>query len=79
MYDWLGVDKVELAVMAELTCRRSDRRRTPRPGRPHGANRRFERPAVVLDSLKTKQLVIPLTPEGRGHVITHNLYQPRAG
>jgi hypothetical protein len=28
----------------------------------------------VLASLKAKGLVIPLTPEGRGHVVTHALY-----
>jgi uncharacterized protein len=32
---------------------------------------------TVLDSLKTKGLVIALTPEGRGHVVTHALYKPR--
>jgi hypothetical protein len=31
----------------------------------------------VLASLKAKGLVIALTPEGRGHVITHALYLPR--
>jgi uncharacterized protein YceH (UPF0502 family) len=31
----------------------------------------------VLDSLKAKGLVFALTPEGRGHVVTHALYQPR--
>ncbi len=32
---------------------------------------------TVLDSLKAKGLVIALTPEGRGHVVTHALYKPR--
>jgi uncharacterized protein YceH (UPF0502 family) len=78
MYDWLGVDKVELAVMAELLLRGAQTE-----GELRGRAARMEPIAdlnalrVVLDSLKTKQLVIPLTPEGRGHVITHNLYQPR--
>jgi uncharacterized protein YceH (UPF0502 family) len=31
----------------------------------------------VLDSLKAKGLVIPLTPAGRGAVVTHALYEPR--
>ena len=31
----------------------------------------------VLDTLKAKGLVIALTPEGRGHVVTHALYKPR--
>ena len=78
MYDWLGVDKVELAVMAELLLRGAQTE-----GELRGRAARME-PIVdlnalrgVLDSLKAKQLVIPITPEGRGHVITHNLYQPR--
>jgi uncharacterized protein len=78
MYDWLGVDKVELAVMAELLLRGAQTE-----GELRGRAARMEPIAdlnalrMVLDSLKTKQLVVPLTPEGRGHVITHNLYQPR--
>jgi septal ring factor EnvC (AmiA/AmiB activator) len=31
----------------------------------------------VLDSLRSKGLIISLTREGRGHVLTHALYQPR--
>jgi hypothetical protein len=31
----------------------------------------------VLESLKAKRLIISLTSEGRGHVVTHNLYEPR--
>ena len=31
----------------------------------------------LLDSLKKKNLVISLTPEGRGHIVTHNLYEQR--
>jgi hypothetical protein len=78
MYDWLGVEKVELAVMAELLLRGAQTE-----GELRGRAERMEPIAdlnalrVVLNSLKAKQLVIPLTPEGRGHVITHNLYQPR--
>jgi len=78
MYDWLGVDKVELAVMAELLLRGAQTE-----GELRGRAARMEpipdlnALRVVLDSLKSKQLVIPLTPAGRGHVVTHNLYQPR--
>ena len=78
MYEWLGVDKVELAVMAELLLRGAQTE-----GELRGRAARMEpipdlnALRVVLDSLKAKQLVMPLTPEGRGHVITHNLYQPR--
>jgi uncharacterized protein YceH (UPF0502 family) len=78
MYDWLGVDKVELAVMAELLLRGAQTE-----GELRGRAARMEpiddltalRP--VLASLKAKRLVIPLTPEGRGHVVTHALYQPQ--
>ena len=31
----------------------------------------------VLASLQSKGLVISLTPEGRGHMVTHALYEPR--
>ena len=32
---------------------------------------------LLLASLSAKGLVIPLTPEGRGHVVSHGLYTPR--
>ncbi|MHC4178331.1 MAG: DUF480 domain-containing protein [Planctomycetota bacterium] len=78
LYEWLAVDKVELAVMAELLLRGAQTE-----GELRGRAARMEpirdlaelRP--VLGSLKSKGLVIPLTPEGRGHVLTHALYQPR--
>jgi hypothetical protein len=77
LYDWLGVDKVEIAVMAELLLRGPQT-----VGELRGRAARMERirdlgelrPA--LDSLKSKGLVIPLTPEGRGHVVAHALYPP---
>jgi len=78
LYDWLGVDKVELAVMAELLLRGAQTQ-----GELRGRASRMEPIAdlsalsPVLASLKAKGLVIPLTPEGRGHVITHALYLPR--
>ncbi|HUY33805.1 MAG TPA: DUF480 domain-containing protein [Pirellulales bacterium] len=78
MYDWLGVDKVELAVMAELLLRGAQTE-----GELRGRAARMEpiddltalRP--VLASLKAKRLVIPLTPDGRGHVVSHALYPSR--
>ncbi len=78
LYEWLGVDKVELAVMAELLLRG-----TQTEGELRGRAARMEPIAdlsalrPVLASLKSKGLVIPLTPEGRGHVLTHAIYQPR--
>jgi uncharacterized protein YceH (UPF0502 family) len=78
LYDWLGVDKVELAVMAELLLRG-----TQTEGELRGRAARMEPIAdvaalrPVLDSLKAKGLVLSLSPVGRGHVVTHALYEPR--
>lgn len=78
IYDWLGVDKVEAAVMAELLLRGAQTE-----GELRGRAARMEPIAdlgalrPVLASLKQKGLVLSLTPEGRGHVVTHALYQPR--
>jgi len=77
-YEWLGVDKVELAVMAELLLRGAQT-----VGELRGRAARMEpikdlaelRP--LLDSLVAKRLVVFLTPEGRGAVVTHTLYQER--
>lgn len=78
LYEWLGVDKVELAVMTELLLRGDQtvgdlRARASRmePLADLAALR------TVLDSLKAKGLVVSLTPDGRGHVVTHALYKPR--
>jgi len=78
LYDWLGVEKVELAVMAELLLRgaQTEGELRARAARMEPiADLAALRP--VLASLKAKGLVIPLTPEGRGHVVTHALYKPR--
>lgn len=78
LYQWMGVDKVELAVMTELLLRGAQTE-----GELRGRAARMEPIAdlaalrPVLDSLKRKGLVVSLTPEGRGHVVTHNLYKPR--
>ncbi len=78
MYEWLGVDKAELAVMAELLLRGAQTE-----GELRGRAARMEPLADVnalrpiLQSLHAKGLVVSLTPTGRGHVVTHNLYQPR--
>ncbi|MGD9647070.1 MAG: YceH family protein [Pirellulales bacterium] len=77
LYDWLGVDKVELAVMAELLLRGAQT-----VGELRGRASRMDPIAdlaalrPVLESLKQKGLVISLSPEGRGQVITHALYKP---
>jgi uncharacterized protein YceH (UPF0502 family) len=78
LYDWLGVDKLEMAVMAELLLRGAQtegelRQRASRmePIADLTALRN------VLNSLKAKNLIVSLTSAGRGHVVTHNLYEPR--
>ena len=76
-YEWLGVDKQEMAVMAELLLRGEQT-----VGELRGRAARMEPIADVaslrpiLDSLRTKKLVISLTPEGRGQIVTHGLHEP---
>jgi uncharacterized protein len=77
LYEWLGVSKVELAVMTELLLRGAQTE-----GELRGRASRMEPIAdlnalrEILNSLRTKKLVIDLTPPGRGQIISHNLYQP---
>jgi uncharacterized protein YceH (UPF0502 family) len=78
MYEWLGVDKVELAVMAELLLRGEQtvgelRTRASRM-EPIGSLAELK---PILKSLMEKKLVISLTPEGRGQIVTHGLYKDR--
>jgi uncharacterized protein YceH (UPF0502 family) len=77
-YDWLSVDKVELAVMAELLLRGSQT-----VGELRGRAARMEpikgltELQPILDSLQSKNLIQYLTPPGRGSVVTHTLYLDR--
>ena len=78
MYDWLGIDKVELAVMGELLLRGEQtvgelRTRASRMEPITGLNEL----KPILSSLIDKKLVMSLTPEGRGQVVTHGLYKDR--
>ncbi|NIL96034.1 MAG: DUF480 domain-containing protein [Planctomycetales bacterium] len=76
LYDWLGVDKVEIAVMAELLLRGAQT-----IGELRGRSARMEPIAdlaalrPLLDSLLAKKLIVYLTPSGRGCVVTHALYK----
>ena len=76
-YEWFGVDKVELAVLAELLLRGEQT-----VGELRGRAARMEPIAdlaalrPILESLIKKRLVIPITPEGRGQVITHGVFPP---
>ena len=78
LYDWLGVEKVELAVIAELLLRGEQS-----IGDLRGRASRMEPIAdlnalrPILQSLKQKGLLLELTPEGRGQVISHNLHKDR--
>jgi len=78
MYDWLGVDKHEIAVMAELLLRGEQT-----VGELRARASRMEAISdqsalkLVLDSLKQKGLLVELTPPGRGQIVTHNLYKER--
>jgi uncharacterized protein YceH (UPF0502 family) len=77
-YDWLGVDKTEIAVVTELLLRGAQSE-----GELRGRASRMERIAdlaalrEVLASLEAKGLIVRLTPQGRGHVLSHALYQPQ--
>ena len=78
MYDWLGVDKVELAVMAELFLRGEQsvgelRSRAARMEPIAG----IDQLRPVLQSLMAKNLVISLSPEGRGQIVSHGLHKER--
>jgi uncharacterized protein YceH (UPF0502 family) len=78
MYDWLGVDKTEIAVMAELLLRGEQtigelRARASRMEPISG----LAELKPVLQSLVDKGLVVQLTPEGRGQMVTHGLYTER--
>jgi uncharacterized protein len=77
-YEWLAVEKAELAVMAELLLRGAQT-----VGELRGRAARMEpikdlsELQPILDSLQAKGLVAYLTPPGRGGVVTHALYLER--
>ncbi|WDI43947.1 DUF480 domain-containing protein [Bremerella sp. P1] len=76
--DWLGCDGNELAVMAELLLRGAQtvgelRGRAARMGKiPDMGSLQ-----PILDDLQRKKLVIPLTPKGRGQIVTHGLFSEK--
>jgi uncharacterized protein len=76
-YDYMGVKGAEAAVMTELLLRGEQtagdlRVRASRFDAIPDLNALNE----ILRSLMSKELVIALTPSGRGQLITHNLYLP---
>lgn len=77
LYEWLGVDKVELAIMGELLLRGEQtlgdlRARASRMEKIEGQSEL----KPIVQSLISRNLMLPLTPAGRGQIVTHNLYLP---
>lgn len=75
-YQWLGISKVEAAIMTELLLRGAQtlgelRTRASRM-EPIADLAELQR---LLDDLQQRDLVLFLTPKGRGQVVSHNLYQ----
>ncbi|MFN8589352.1 MAG: DUF480 domain-containing protein [Candidatus Eisenbacteria bacterium] len=76
-YDWLGVNKAELAVMGELLLRGAQQL-----GELRARADRMEAIAdlaalkPVVEGLVRRGLVIELTPPGRGQLVTHGLGLP---
>jgi uncharacterized protein YceH (UPF0502 family) len=77
-YEWLGIEKAELAVMTELLLRGEQTL-----GELRGRAARMEpipdlgtlKP--IVDSLVKKGLMIELSPPGRGQMVSHALYKER--
>ena len=74
-YEWLGVSKVEIAVIAELLLRGAQ---TLGELRARAARMEpiADLPALkpVVDRLLERGLMLELTPPGRGQLVSHNLY-----
>lgn len=76
-YEWFGVDKFELAVLAELLLRGAQtlgelRTRASRMELIRGQDGLHP----IVESLHGKGLLLFLSRPGRGNVVTHNLYHP---
>lgn len=74
-YNWLGLNKVEAAVMTELLLRGEQtigelRNRASRM-EPIADLAQMQQ---IFDELKSRELVLELTPPGRGQLVSHNLY-----
>jgi uncharacterized protein YceH (UPF0502 family) len=74
-YNWLGLSKVEAAVMTELLLRGAQtmgelRTRASRMEPISDISVLQE----IFDGLKQRGLVVALTPPGRGQIVSHNLY-----
>jgi uncharacterized protein len=74
-YNWLGISKVEAAIMTELLLRGEQtmgdlRTRASRMEPIHDLNHLTE----LFRELKRRNLVVELSPPGRGQIVSHNLY-----
>lgn len=74
-YQWLGISKVEGAIMTELLLRGEQtigelRTRASRM-EPIADLDELKR---LLDALKARNLIVELSPPGRGQIVSHNLY-----
>ncbi len=74
-YQWLGLSKVEAAVMTELLLRGEQtvgelRTRASRL-EPIADLNELQK---LLEELKSRRLVVSLTPPGRGQIVSHNIY-----
>jgi uncharacterized protein YceH (UPF0502 family) len=78
LYEWLGVEKVELSIMTELLLR-GDQTVGELRTRASRMDPIADLAALktILDALQSKGLVIYLTREGRGQAVSHALYKPR--
>ena len=80
LYDWLKVNKVELAVVAELLLRgpqtEGDLRSRASRMEPFPDLTSLQ---TVLEALASRELVVYLSPPGqrRGVTVTHGLYPPQ--
>jgi uncharacterized protein len=74
-YNWLGLSKVEAAVMTELLLRGEQtlgELRT-RAARMEPIND-LQHMSDLFSELKRRNLVVELSPPGRGQIVSHNLY-----
>lgn len=78
MYDWMGIDRPESAVMTELLLRGQQTlgELRARAARMEPAIEELTQLKPIVDALMAKGLMMELTPPGRGQVVSHALYQP---
>lgn len=74
-YNWLGISKVEAAVMTELLLRGEQtlgelRTRASRMEPIQDIQQMND----LFQELKRRNLVVELSPPGRGQIVSHNLY-----